>query len=171
MTRRAIGETLAVLLGLPLVGCLEWLSPGPTEVGTVQVRLINDSSTQYVAPNLGVCPYGMATPPHYFVNPAPVLGPGEEITYTTDQLAGDEGNCLVFTTDFTIGLCGYSYGTQADSLTPVEGPYRGLIGVHFSCGDTVVLRWSDAQDQQGAWSSEVEPAPGNPQPTEDFGPP
>ncbi len=171
MAFRLAGVALAVMAASPWAGCLERFSPDPVEVGTVQVRLINDSATQYVAPGLGICPYGMATPPHYFVTPPPVLGPGQEMTYTTDQLAGENGNCLAFTTDFTIGLCGFSYGTQADSLTTVEGPYRGVIGVQFSCGDTVVLRWSDAQEPQGSWTSEVQPAQGNPQPTEAFGPP
>jgi len=171
MIVRMAGMMLAVTLSAPWTGCLDRSSPNTDAAASVRVTLINGNSTQYVSPNLGICPLGMATPPHYFVTPAPVLGPGEQITYTTDQIAGASGNCQAFATDFTIGLCGYNYGASADNLTALEGPYRGIIGTHFNCGDTVVLTWSDALSPQESWTSEVQPATGNPTPTEAFGAP
>jgi hypothetical protein len=171
MMVRMAGTILAVAVSAPWTGCLERFNPNADDEASVRVTLVNGSSTQYVSPNLGVCPMGMATPPHYFVTPAPVLAPGQQITYSTDQIAGASGNCQTFATDFTIGLCGYSYGASAEGLTAIEGPYRGIIGTHFNCGDTVVLTWSDAGSAQGSWTSEVQPAAGNPTPTEAFGPP
>lgn len=139
-----------------------------TDETTVWIKLANDSATQYVAPNIGICPNGMASQPHHFVATPPVLGPGEEVTYTSCQIAGSDGNCLTFATDFAIGLCGWQYGAAADNLESATKRFGGQIGTQFNCGDTVTLRWSDAGDTGGTWTSEVQPATGNPTPTADF---
>lgn len=134
----------------------------------VQIRLENTSATEYVAPNVGVCPNGMAQPPHYFLEPPPVLGPGQSFTFTTTQLAGFDGNCATFATDFMIGLCGWQYGPAAADLAATTQRFGGQIGFQFRCGDTVILRWTDAGAAEGTWSSEVVSGPGNEPPTADF---
>ncbi|MFH1420234.1 MAG: hypothetical protein ABII12_18330 [Planctomycetota bacterium] len=135
---------------------------------TVTIRLINDSETQTVAPNLGLCPNGMANQPHYFVSTPPVLAPGEETTYTGCQIAGCGGNCETYSTDFMVGLCGWQYGPSADDLTATENRFGGQIGMQFNCGDTITLRWCDEGAAGGTWTSEVQTAPGNAAPTADF---
>jgi hypothetical protein len=160
---------IAALGGFGCVNCAEWfpvLACGDGSV--VEIRLVNESDTEYVAGNLGVCPNGMAVEPHYFIDSPPVLAPGEEVSYTTGQVAGLGGNCLVYTTDFMIGLCGWQYGPSADELTAVATRYGGQIGFQFSCGDTVILRWSDTGAAGGAWTAEVQPAAGNSTPVAEF---
>jgi hypothetical protein len=171
MMFRMTGLLLAAATATPWSGCLSRFAPNAEPQGIVQITLANDSATQYVAPNLGVCPQGMATLPHYFVPAAPVLAPGAEVTYTTDQIAGSDGNCRAFSTEFTVGLCGWSYGASATTMTAADSRLRGIIGAQFNCGDTVILHWSDSGDAGGTWTSEVQPAIGNPTPTEAFGPP
>jgi hypothetical protein len=161
--------TVAGVGGFGCLGCADlfpFLACG--EESVVEIRLMNDSATQFVAANLGVCPNGMANEPHYFVDAPHVLAPGEEVTYTTRQVAGLAGNCLIFSSDFMIGLCGWEYGSSAEELTAVATRYGGQIGFQFSCGDTVILRWSEAGETGGAWTSEVQPAPGNDAPVAEF---
>ena len=144
----------AIVGTLGAAGCADlWTLLASGEEGIVQIRFVNDSATETVAPNVGVCPNGMASEPHYFLDSPPVIAPGEEVTYTTWQIAGLGGNCLFYSTDFMIGLCGWQYGPSADDLTAVETRYGGQIGFQFSCGDTVILRWSDAGEAGGAWTS------------------
>jgi hypothetical protein len=143
--------------------CLQLLTPC-TEDAMVTVRLINDSATQSVSPNLGFCPNGMANVPHHFVSSPPVLGPGEEATYTSCEVAGSFGNCRSFGADFAIGLCGWRYGADQAQLTQASRRFGGQITHQFNCGDTVILRWTDAGDSGGAWASEVQAGAGNTQP-------
>jgi len=149
------------------VTCLQSLFPCSEET-MVTVRLINDSTSQYVAPNLGFCPLGMATQPHFFVASPPVLGPGEEATYTSCELAGVYGNCQTYNSDFMTGLCGWAYGTNQEQLSQTIRRFGGQIGAQFNCGDTIILRWTEAGEAGGTWTSEVEPATGNPQPQTPF---
>jgi hypothetical protein len=159
----------AIVGSLSCAGCAElWTLLASGEEALVQITLVNESETQTVAPNLGVCPNGMASEPHYFVDSPPVIAPGEEVTYTTGQIAGLGGNCLFFSTDFMIGLCGWQYGPSADELTSVDTQYGGQIGFQFSCGDTVIMRWSDTGENGGAWTTEVQPGAGNDAPVAEF---
>ena len=169
-TPQVLGLALALIVLPAVAGCPGlWPVTPPTGDETVQVRLINDSATQYVAPNLGVCPNGMANQPHHFVETPPVLAPGEEITYSAGELAGSGGNCVTFATDFMVGLCGWLYGADGEELDSVERRFGGQIGFQFSCGDTIILRWSEAgEDESGTWTSEVEPAAGNDPPEVPF---
>jgi len=169
MSRGVCGTILVVIGAMGGVGCADLLSLLASSDGTiVRIRLINDSVTQYVAPNLGVCPNGMASTPHYFVTPTPVIAPGREATYTTRQIAGADGSCSAAATDLEIGLCGWEHGASEAELTSVGTRFGGKIGFQFGCGDTVILRWSDAGGDDGTWTSEVEPAAGNDTPTADF---
>lgn len=159
----------AATVTAPFAGCLDFLSPCQLdETNTVRIRLVNNSETQYVSPNLGVCPNGMSQSPHHFVTPPPVLGPGEEMVYTSGEIGSCDGDCATYSTAFMIGLCGWSHGTSQDQLAAVNSPWGGQIGVQFNCGDTVTLRWTDAGDAGGTWSSEVETATGNAAPTAAF---
>lgn len=133
----------------------------------VTIRIVNASVTQFVSPNLRVCPKGLSEPPHYFVDPPPVLAPGQETTYTTGQIAGADGDCRLYPATFMIGMCGWQYGTDAGALSPRAVRYGGQIGVQFSTGDTVTLRWTEGADG-GSWTSDVEPAPGNSPPSAAF---
>ncbi|HSW46605.1 MAG TPA: hypothetical protein VLM89_13655 [Phycisphaerae bacterium] len=139
------------------------------------ITIFNDSCSTYIAPKFGVCPNGMAQPPHHFVEPPAVIAPGKSVTYTTDQVAGAaDGNCATFSTEFMVGVPGWGYGptSNPDTMTYVETRYVGLIGVQFHCGDTIKLRWSNCiSGGEGTWTSEVIPATGNPAPTASFGPP
>lgn len=167
---RIIGQLLigaACAAAVSGVTCLQLFIPC-TEDAMITVRLINDSATQSVAPNLGFCPNGMVAQPHFFVSSPPVLGPGEEATYTSCEVAGSFGNCRSFSTEFMIGLCGWQYGADGAQLTQVSRRFGGAIGQQFTCGDTVILRWSDAGNNGGTWASEVQPAPGNSQPAAAF---
>jgi len=167
---RGVGRLLLGVLCvavLPGATCIQLFTPC-TEDAMVTVRLINDSATQTVSPNLGFCPNGMADVPHLFVSTPPVLGPGEEATYTSCEVAGSFGNCQTFTTDFMIGLCGWRYGADEAQLTQATRRFGGQITHQFNCGDTVILRWTDAGDNGGTWTSEVQPATGNTQPGEAF---
>ncbi len=167
---RSVSRVVVVAaLGTACLGttCVQFLAPCG-ETSTVTVKLINDSSTDTVAPNLGFCPNGMANQPHYFVSTPPVLGPGEEITYTACQIAGGYGNCDTYSTDFMVGLCGWQYGASAENLTATANRFGGQIGAQFFCGDTVTLRWTDTGATGGTWTSEVATATGNAAPTADF---
>lgn len=169
MTIWAAGLVVTMVAWFAVSGCDDQcLFCAAQDEGAVTVRLINDSAAQHVSPNLGVCPNGMAAQPHVFVDPLPVLGPGEEITYTTTGIAGSQGDCLRYTTDFMIGLCGWQYGASADDLVNGGRPYGGQIGFQFQCGDTVILRWLDDGEEGGEWTSEVETAPGNEPPAGEF---
>ncbi len=50
--------------------CCSCIPPAPScsDDTTVHVTLMNGSDTQFVVPNIGVCPNGMANEPHHFVN-------------------------------------------------------------------------------------------------------
>ncbi len=159
-----VAACVAVLSGAT---CLQFLVPC-TEQAMVTVRLINDSAAQSVSPNLGFCPNGMASQPHFFVGAPPVLGPGEEATYTSCEVAGSFGNCQSFSADFMVGLCGWRFGADQAQLAQVPRRFGGAIGQQFSCGDTIILRWSDAGGNGGAWTSEVQPAAGNSPPAAAF---
>ncbi len=159
--------------------------PGPTDLGngdqntdpvrkkTLTITLYNDSCSTYIAPKFGVCPKGMPQPPHYFVEPPPVIEPGKSVTWTTDQIAGvADGDCTAFPETFTVGIPGWGYGptSNPDTMTYVETRFVGFVGTQYHCGDTIRLRWSNctAPGTAGTWTSEVEPAVGNPSPTSGF---
>ncbi|MFH1748839.1 MAG: hypothetical protein ABIG44_17535 [Planctomycetota bacterium] len=159
----------ATLIALSIAGCTCLFPTSTCTAATgVTIRLINDSATQHVVPNLGICPNGMAYTPHYFVNPTPTLAPGAEVVYTSCEIADSDGNCVNFATDFMIGMCGWQYGADANALTSTARRLGGAIGVQFNCGDTIILRWTEAGDNGGTWTSEVQPATGNPAPMEQF---
>lgn len=169
-TRNHVRYLIAITLCAAAVSgsdCLQSLFPCG-EDATITVRLINDSTSQSVAPNLGFCPLGMATQPHFFVATPPVLGPGEEITYTSCEIAGAYGNCQTYNSDFMTGLCGWEYGANQAQLSQTIRRFGGQIGVQFNCGDTIILRWTEAGEAGGTWTSEIEPATGNPQPQTAF---
>ena len=173
MMRMSVGwlwrSVVALTLAVTVMGSTcTYVFPPCQGDSTVVIVLANDSTTQFVSPSLGVCPNGMAAQPHLFVDPAPVIAPGTEVTYSTCQIGGTDGDCKTFATDFAIGLCGWQNGPTADDLTAVFTRLAGQIGVQFSCGDTVTLRWTDAGSDGGTWTSEVQPATGNPEPTADF---
>lgn len=177
-TRRrgpAIGLLAAALLTTSCVQLSDWtdflagLAAGACDEGSsARIRLVNASADQYVAPNVGVCPNGMAAAPHYFAYPTPMLGPGEEITYTSRQIAGIDGDCGTYSTNFAVGLCGWQYGASPDALSSATRRFGGQIGFQFHCGDTITLRWTETGEGGGTWTSEVEPAAGNPTPTVEF---
>ena len=154
------GACLGTTCSVPVVTC--------EDDEQIVIKLVNNSTTQSVAPNIGVCPNGMASQPHHFVSTPPVLGPGESVTYTTCELGGADGNCQTASADMMIGMCGWEYGTDASALTATQRQFGGQIGAQFSCGDTVTLSWSDAGDAGGTWTSSVEPATGNSAPSADF---
>jgi hypothetical protein len=171
LTSRGFCGTILGLTGLVVgtAGCTDLFPlPGCGDDARVQIKLINDSTSRYVAPNLGICPNGMASQPHHFVKPAPLLAPGQEVTYTSCQIAGSDGSCTTFSSEFSIGLCGWQYGPSEDELTSALRRFGGQIGTQFGCGDTVILRWSDNDAGGGSWTSEVEPASGNNPPAADF---
>jgi hypothetical protein len=166
-TRRTV-VFLAVLAGLA-AGCpdlLDQLVPQPL----VRIKVVNDSAAQFVSPNIAVCPNGIEIPPHYFVQPPPVLGPGASVTYTTQEVAGStDGNCQTFDTNFMLGVCTWDFGAAADNLAPAaDQRFGGQIGFQFHCGDTVILHWLDTDETGGSWTAEVVPAPGNPPPNAPF---
>ena len=166
---RTFGITLAMTGMMLSLGCPGLMpDPPPRDEAMVQIRLVNDSETKYVAPNLRVCPNGMANDPHHMVTPPPVLAPGEQTAYTSAEIAGSDGDCLVFATDFMIGLCGWAHGPSGDDLSTAATRYGGQIGFQFSCGDTVILRWSGEGTNGGTWTSEVQPAAGNEPPSAEF---
>lgn len=169
MTPRFMLLVLAGMLPIPWLQCLDMCHEDPPDAGSVvTIRIINDSTDRFVSPNLGVCPNGMLSMPHHFVEPAPILGPGQEITYTSFEIACGDGNCQTFSTDFAIGLCGWGYGDCTCLLTNAATRYSGSIGVQFFCGDTVILRWTASGDEPGTWTSEVESAEGNDAPSGPF---
>jgi hypothetical protein len=141
--------------------------PQPDPATIVRIKLVNDSQAQYVQPHLRVCPLGMATDPHYPLANPPILAPGQSATYTTAQIAGDDGNCQTFSTDFMLGLCGWGYGTNRNNLSDTGQRYGGQIGYQFWCGDTVILHWTD-DGGPGIWTSEVQSAVGNEPPVAPF---
>jgi len=168
MSTRTAVVVFAVLGVLVASGCADLfgtlLSAGPM----VRIKLVNDSERQFVSPNVAVCPNGITDPPHHFVEVPPVLGPGESITYTTEELAGTDGNCQTFSTNFMIGLCTWHFGPARDDLTTSEQRFGGQIGVQFQCGDTVILHWLDTDEAGGTWTAEVVTAPGSEPPTASF---
>jgi hypothetical protein len=163
-SRRISRVGLVAAAAWHISGCVPFVPSGGL---SVTVYLVNTSASKYLAPKLGVCPNGLFLPPHYFVDPVPVIAPGETISYTADAIAGSEGFCTSAGSNFSIGLCQWGSGTDPNTLTTTQGPYGGQIGVQFHCGDTVILRWSDA-GAGGIWSSEVLLAPGNLPPTAPF---
>ncbi len=168
MLTRAAAIVLALAGVFACTGCKDWFNVVLDSRSTVRIKLVNTSETQFVRPNIGVCPNGMALPPHHFMASPPVLAPGEEITLTTGELGGADGNCITFSTNFMIGMCDWQYGPAADDLASAGKRYGGQIGFQFRCGDTVILRWSDEGEAGGTWTSEVETATGNEPPAADF---
>ncbi|MEK6643556.1 MAG: hypothetical protein AAB385_05695 [Planctomycetota bacterium] len=169
MLKKLIIVLVVIFVLFLIAGCVnELLMLAAQDPGSVRVYLVNGSSTRFVAPNLGLCPQGLETLPHNFVTEPPVIGPGQSVSYTTRQLAGASGDCSSASPSFMVGLCGWSYGNAADSLTRFDQKYGGQIGMQFNCGDTVILRWTDGGPDCGTWSSEVLSAPGNTVPTAQF---
>jgi len=151
-------------------GCgWEGLFGGPDAGATVRLYLVNSSTAKFVSPNPGICPQGIGdSSSHRFLEERPVIGPGEAVSYTTWEIAGENGICREADASFSVGLCGWKYGDAADSLETQAQKYGGQIGVQFNCGDTVILRWSDSGPACGTWTSEVLTAPGNAAPTMAF---
>ena len=104
MPMRMTVASFAALVALAAGGCTNLLETMLGGGEMVRIKLVNDSERQFVSPNVAVCPNGITDPPHHFVEVPPVLGPGESITYTTEELAGTDGNCQTFSTNFMIGL-------------------------------------------------------------------
>ncbi len=156
------------LIGVAILctgGCDPITTVDPNTIVTITV--VNDSQTQFVQPKLRVCPEGMLVEPHFPLANPPILAPGQSVTYTTAQIAGASGNCQTFSTNFMLGLCGWGYGTDRAALLDTAARYGGQIGFQFHCGDTVILHWTDGAEA-GTWSSEVQPAEGNPAPVAAF---
>jgi hypothetical protein len=169
MLRKLLVILFAILILLLFTSCInELLMIAAQDPASVRVYLVNESATKYVSPNLGLCPQGLETLPHSFLSAPPVIGPGQTISYTTRELAGLAGDCAAASPDFMVGLCGWRYGDSPDALTHFDQKYGGQIGYQFNCGDTVILRWTDAGPACGTWSSEVLTRPGNDAPTADF---
>jgi hypothetical protein len=177
-------------VGLGIVAVVLWSGagcPGPTDptvdpqnqdpirTTTLTITLINDSCGTYISPKFAVCPNGMALQPHHFVDPPAVVAPGASVTYTTDQIAGADGDCVASSSNFMVGLPGWGYGptSNPDAMTYVDTRYVGMLGVQFHCGDTVKLHWSNCATGSGpgTWTSEVIPGPGNSEPTAPFAAP
>jgi hypothetical protein len=168
MARRFVGTVAAFAGVLMAAGCVDFTPLcSSLDDSSVRVYLINDSNSFLVSPKLGVCPNGLSTEPHFFIDP-PVLRPGEVARYTTRQIAGTQGDCSEAGSAFSIGLCGWGFGSCSCSMTQIAKRYGGQIGTQFHCGDTILLRWTDAGETGGTWTSEVLPATGNEPPTADF---
>lgn len=169
MFRKLLIILTALLVLLLFAGCVnELLMIAAQDAGSVRVYLVNESTAKFVSPNLGLCPQGLETLPHSFVTTPPIIAPGQAVSYTTRELAGTAGDCSAASPDFMVGLCGWSYGDSAESLTRFDMKYGGQIGMMFNCGDTVILRWTDGGADCGTWSSEVLTRPGNATPTVEF---
>jgi len=168
MASRLVGW-VGVAVIVVMTGCFDFTGIcGRQDESSVRIYLVNDSTTHVVAPKLGVCPVGMTTEPHYFVDPIPNIQPGESVVYTTRQIAGNHGVCTNADPAFSIGLCGWSYGTCTCAMTHVAQKFGGQIGFQFNCGDTIILRWTDTGGAGGTWTSEGLTAAGNAAPTADF---
>src|SRR5512140_1837279 len=115
--QRAVLTCVGLAFGLAFLcgGCN--LFPPPVDPATiVTIKLVNDSQTQYVQPHLRICPEGMAIEPHFQLANPPLLAPGQSATYTTAEVAGDSGNCEIFSTAFMLGLCGWGWGPDRANL-------------------------------------------------------
>ena len=170
MNRTSVFVALCLSVLLLPAGCMLGIMDllgGCQPHSYIRLWLVNDSKTKYVSPHPGLCPQGLTTLPHYFVDQRPVLAPGESKSYTTVEMAGAEGLC-VNRPDFMIGLCGWNYGDDPANLTGCSDRYGGQIGYQFNCGDTVILHWTDSGAATGTWTSEVLPANGNPAPSAPF---
>ena len=169
MLRRAALLAFAPLFCCSLGCSIDWLPFWPNlDASSVRVYLINDSTTQYVAPNLGLCPQGLANPPHSFLDAPPILAPGEAIGYSMWRIGGAAGLCIGDCPDYMVGLCGWWYGPDSEVANRIDRKFGGQISLQFQCGDTILLRWTDAGAEGGVWSSSVLTAPGNDPPTADF---
>ncbi len=162
MSRKTVGCVTAlslILVGTSCEGLLQLLPQ--IDGASVKLILINDSATKHVSPNPGLCPQGLDVQTHAFLDPRPLLAPGERIAVSTFQLAGFDGLCSDADPSFMIGLCGWHHGEDPANLTQCTEQYGGQIGFQFHCGDTVILRWTDEGGPDGTWTSEVVPATGN----------
>jgi len=169
MSRKFILVLFAILLVLLLAGCTDQLMVmGASDPASIRLYLINESASKFVCPNPGLCPQGLTTGAHHFLDSPPMLAPGEAVSYTTRQLGGADGVCTGDRPDFMVGLCGWNYGDSPDQMNTMAKQYGGQIGFQFNCGDTVILRWNDAGPAGGTWTSEVLTAPGNKPATMDF---
>jgi hypothetical protein len=169
MSRRRIVVLTAVLAGLGLSGCTALLEALAGKDPFVRIKVVNDSVRQTVSPNIAVCPNGIENDPHHFVQTPPVLGPGESISYTTEEIAGTDGNCQTFATNFALGVCSWQFGSSRETLAPAASQrFGGQIGVQFQCGDTVILHWLDTDETGGSWTAEVITATGNQPPSAEF---
>jgi hypothetical protein len=168
MSTRWTVVVTAMLASLAASGCADVFSTLVGVQPVVQIKVVNDSERQTVSPNIAVCPNSIEQPPHYFVDIPPVLGPGESITYTTEELAGSDGNCRTFNTSFMLGICTWQFGPTRDDMTTVDQRFGGRIGSQFQCGDTVILHWLDTDEVGGSWTAEVVPARGNQPPSASF---
>ena len=169
MSRRRIVGLLAVLAALGAGGCANLLEALRIPQPLVRIKVVNDSVRQTVRPNIAVCPNGIESEPHHFVRTPPVLGPGESITYTTAEIAGTDGNCQTFDTNFMLGVCTWEFGDSRETLAPAAAQrFGGQIGFQFQCGDTVILHWLDTDEVGGSWTAEVITAIGNQLPSAPF---
>lgn len=165
--RRAVVLVLMALAALSF-GCVELLCLLPLDGASVKLILMNDSASRYVAPNPGLCPQGLDAGGHSFLPTRPVIAPGQSVTYSTFEIGGLSGLCSSADPTFMVGLCGWHHGEDPNNLAQCSQRYGGQIGFQFSCGDTVILRWTDEGGVDGVWTSDVQPAAGNPMPTMSF---
>lgn len=146
------------------LGCVELVNLLPIEGASVKLILMNNSSSRYVSPNPGLCPQGLDSGGHAFLETPPIIAPGQSVTLTTFQIAGLSGLCSSADPTFMVGLCGWKHGEGPENLSQCTQRYGGQIGFQFNCGDTVILRWTDSGGVDGVWTSEVQPAQDNPLP-------
>lgn len=141
---------------------------GVPSATTLRLYLVNESTTRYVSPNPGLCAEGLEAGTKRFLDVPPVIAPGEAVSYTSFEIGGQDGICSGDNPQFMIGLCGWKHGASAEDLSPCSKRYGGQIGFQFQCGDTIILRWTDAGDIDGTWTSEILSALGNGPPAADF---
>ncbi|MFO0973828.1 MAG: hypothetical protein U1A27_10375 [Phycisphaerae bacterium] len=154
------------LVGLTGCGLDDLLSVGDS--AAVRLYLVNASTSRFVEPNPGLCPQGLDQLPHFFLSERPLLPPGSAIGLTTVRIAGLSGICIAADEHFQVGLCGWKTGDSADNLTACTDKLGGQLGTQFSCGDTVILTWTDTPAPNGTWTSQVLTVPGNPAPSAAF---
>lgn len=161
---------IIVVLGVIAAGgCTDAFNLLPIfDSASVKLIIHNDSATKHVSPNPGLCPQGLEVQTHSFLENPPVLAPGASVTITTLDIGGFDGLCADADPSFMVGFCGWKFGEDPNNLSACTEQYGGQIGYQFHCGDTLIMRWTDSGGTNGTWTTEVQPAMGNPAPTMEF---
>lgn len=167
MAKRFVGAT--ILLATISAGCMELTNLIP-QIGAASVKLViyNDSTSKFVSPKPGLCPQGLEVQTHSFLANPPVIAPGGSATVTTLDIGGLDGICIASDPSFMVGFCGWKFGEDPNNLAACTQQYGGQIGFQFNCGDTLIMRWTDTGGESGTWTTQVQPAAGNPTPTQQF---